>query len=316
MAAQGLPTHDPRQSSCVVCGSTRTGLSRADLADFEYSVQPELPLVAYRCEDCGSEYLHPRPTPEDLNHYYPSDYHAYNDDHGPVARALVRMRASRRAKHYSELLEGRRGRLFDVGAGDCRHFDELRKVLDIECAGVELNPEVAAAGRARGYAIADGTLEDLDMTGHAGQYDLVSMNHVLEHVIEPSLVIQRAFDLLRPGGHLLGQLPTNASWEAHLFGRTWGGYHYPRHLQMFSREGLARLLESTGFEDVGVRSALHVQTALSMQNRIVSWGWHPEMKFGKTPAYSALLVASAPFELAAYAADKGGIMDFTARRPL
>jgi SAM-dependent methyltransferase len=307
---------DRTPSTCVVCGSTDTTLSRSDLADFEYSVRPELPLVADVCRSCGSEYLSPRPTPEDLNHYYPDDYHAYNDDHGPVASALVRMRASRRAKQYSKLLGGRKGALFDVGAGDCRHFDELRKVLDIECAGVELNPEVAAAGRARGYSIADGTLEDLDLTDHAGRYDFVSMNHVLEHVIEPQVVVARCFELLRPGGWLLGQLPTNQSWEAHVFGRTWGGYHFPRHLQMFSREGLAQLLENTGFTDVKVRTALHVQTALSLQNRIVSWGWNPKMQYGKTPVYSGLLVAAAPFEVAAYAADKGGIIDFSARRPL
>ena len=299
----------------MVCGSDDTRLSRADLADFEYSVRPDLPLVADVCGSCGSEYLTPRPTPDDLNHYDPSDYHAYNDDHGPVASALVRMRASRRAKQYSSLLDGKKGALFDVGAGDCRHFDELRKVLDIECAGVELNPEVAAAGRARGYAIADGTLEDLDLAEHAGRYDFVSMNHVLEHVIEPQVVVQRAFDMLVPGGWLIGQLPTNASWEARVFGRTWGGYHYPRHLQMFSRRGLARLLETTGFDSVKVKTALHVQTALSLQNRIVSMGWHPKMEYGKTPAYSALLVACAPFELAAFAADHGGIIDFSARKP-
>src|ERR1700675_1207446 len=82
MAERTSPGVDPAPSSCVVCGSTDTILSRADLADFEYSVRPELPLVAHRCMSCGSEYLHPRPTPEDLGHYYPADYHAYNDDHG------------------------------------------------------------------------------------------------------------------------------------------------------------------------------------------------------------------------------------------
>src|SRR5262245_27111784 len=48
-------------STCVVCGSTDTRLSRADLADFEYKVHPELPLVADVCRTCGSEYLSPRP---------------------------------------------------------------------------------------------------------------------------------------------------------------------------------------------------------------------------------------------------------------
>jgi SAM-dependent methyltransferase len=94
-----------------------------------------------------------------------------------------------------------------VGAGDCRHFDVLRRYCDLECAGVEIQPAIAARGRARGYAIEDGMLETMPLDGHESRYDIVSMNHVLEHVIHPGLVLERALRLLRPGGWLVGQLP-------------------------------------------------------------------------------------------------------------
>jgi SAM-dependent methyltransferase len=285
------------------------------MRDFEYGVTPERPLGVRRCVACESEFLFPRPSSADLVAFYPSDYHAFNDDHGRLATSLVRFRAKRRARTYERLLGGRSGRLFDVGTGDCRHFDELREVLDIECAGVELQPDVAAAGRARGYDVVVGTLEEMDLTGHEGRYDLVSMNHVLEHVIDPAEVADRARRLLRPGGHLLGQLPTNSSWEARAFGRRWGGYHFPRHLQMFSRAGLERLLAKAGFTHVQLRTAPHIQTAISLQNTANSWGWDPQKRYGKVPGYGALLGLVAPFELAAYAADRGGIIDFSAVAP-
>jgi SAM-dependent methyltransferase len=285
------------------------------MQDFEYGVEPHKTLDVYRCVACDSEFLFPRPESADLVDFYPSDYHAFNDDHGKLASRLVRFRAKRRARSYEELLGGRTGRLFDVGTGDCRHFDELRAELDIECAGVELQPEIAAAGRARGYDVVVGTLEEMDLDGHAGRYDIVSMNHVLEHVVDPSVVVDKARQLLRPGGHLLGQLPTNTSWEARAFGRRWGGYHYPRHLQMFSRPGLEQLLHGGGFVDVQVRTAPHIQTAISMQNTINAWGWDPQKRYGKVPGYGALLGLVAPFELAAYAADRGGIIDFHAVAP-
>jgi SAM-dependent methyltransferase len=300
-------------SQCPVCGSERSRLRRSDVEDFEYFVEPSQHLVVQECVDCVSQFLHPRPGVEELVGFYPPSYHAYNENHGRVATMLVRTRARVRARQYQRLFGGPRGRLFDVGTGDCRHFDELRRFCDIECAGVELNPAVAEQGRARGYDVAVGTLETMDLTGHVGRYDLVSMNHVLEHVLEPRVAADRARQLLRPGGHLVGQLPTVTSWEARIFGRRWGGYHYPRHLQMFSREGLARSLASAGFADIHIRSAPHIQTAVSLQNTLVSRGWRPEMSYGKTPAYSALLVAVAPFELVAYACDRGGIIDFSAR---
>jgi hypothetical protein len=141
------------------------------------------------------------------------------------------------------------------------------------------------------------------------------MNHVIEHVIDPAAMLHQARRLLRPGGHVVGQLPTRSSWEARLFGRRWGGYHFPRHLQAFSRSGLQRLLESVGFEAVRVKPAPHIQTAVSLQNSLVAAGWRPRMRFGKTPIYGGLLLAVLPFEALAWVCGRSSMIDFEARRP-
>ena len=301
-------------AACPICGSARTRTFRSDVVDLEYAVVPPRPFMVRKCGECESEFLSPRPTEEELPPFYPPDYHAYSENHGPIAQQLVKARARSRAKFYGGLIEHRPGRIFDVGSGDCRHFDELRRYIDLECAGIEIQPEIAAKGRALGYDIIEGTLETSDLSGHLGTYDVVSMNHVLEHVVQPRTMLERAYDLLRPGGHLIGQLPTVSSWEARLFGRNWCGYHYPRHLQIPSKQGLAHLLEDVGFRDVVIRTAPHIQTATSLQNTLVRWGWHPRMEHGKTPAYSALLVLSLPFETVAWAFDRGGIIDFQGHR--
>ena len=268
-----------------------------------------------KCGACASEFLAPRPRESELPPFYPSDYHAYNENHSGVARLLVQLRARSRARLYGRLIHGRSGHIFDVGTGDCRHFDELRRFLDLQCAGVEIQPDVAAKGRARGYDVIEGSLETADLTGHVGRYDIVSMNHVLEHVVQPRVMVERAYDLLRPGGHVIGQLPTVSSWESKVFGRNWGGYHYPRHLQIPSKIGLSGLLEEVGFTSVKVRSAPHIQTTISLQNTLVRRGWRPPMHNGKTPAYGALLVASLPYETVAWLCDEGGIINFQAEKP-
>jgi SAM-dependent methyltransferase len=301
---------------CVVCGSTHTAPHRRDVEDLEYFVTTRRSFSVWKCEGCRSQFLDPRPDLDELAEIYPSHYHAYNEDHGAIAGVLVRLRARRRASFYRRLAGSGPRRLFDVGTGDCRHFDELRKRCDFEFAGVELKPDIAAKGRARGYQVIDGTLEEMDLTGHSGRYDVVSMNHVLEHVVDPPLVLRRAFELLRPGGWLIGQLPTIACWEARLFGRRFGGYHYPRHLQVPSRRGLYELFGRAGFVDAHVRTAPHIQSALSLQNVLVGLGYHPRMVYGKTPAYGALIVAVLPFEAVAWLADRGGIVDFRAHRPI
>ena len=221
-----------------------------------------------------------------------------------------------RARFYGRLITSRPGRIFDVGTGDCRHFDELRHYLDLECAGVEIQPDVAFKGRERGYDVIEGTLESADLSGHVGRYDVVSMNHILEHVVDPHTMLERSFELLRPGGHVIGQLPTVSSWENKLFGHNFGGYHYPRHLQIPSKVGLQGLLEDVGFKAVHIRSAPHIQTTISLQNSLVRRGWHPRMHNGKTPTYGVLMVAALPYEFAAWACDEGGIVNFQAQRPV
>jgi SAM-dependent methyltransferase len=301
---------------CPICGSEDTTLYRTDLADLEYFVIPPRQFALQKCEDCGSEFLNPRPLESELPPFYPDDYHAYNENHGGVARLLVQFRARSRAKLYGGLIPTRPGRIFDVGTGDCRHFDELRRFLDVECAGIEIQPDIAAKGRARGYDVLDGTLETAELADQAGRYDIVSMNHVLEHVVYPHIMLERARDLLRPGGYIIGQLPTVSSWENKLFGHSWGGYHYPRHLQIPSKTGLSGLLEDVGFSSVTIRSAPHIQTTISLQNTLVRRGWRPAMRNGKTPLYGVLLVAALPYETVAWLCDRGGIIDFKAQKPL
>ncbi len=248
--------------------------------------------------------------------FYPADYYAYNENYGAINRLLVAVRVWGRGRQYRTLLQGRPGRLFDVGTGDCRHFENLRRFCELECAGVEINSDLAAVARSRGYDVTAGTLEVYDAASRAGNYDLVSMNHVLEHVIEPRVVLAKVYQLLRPGGYLLGQLPAIDSWERRAFGATWGGYDFPRHLQLFSRRALTETLLSAGFVDISVESAPHLQAAISVQNLLVSRGWKMRMRYGKCRLYGAFLLGVMPFETVAYLAGRSGVIDFRASKPL
>lgn len=307
-------TGDSR-GQCVVCGSIEAHTSVSDPVDYEYAVVPENRFEYRLCEACGSEWLEPRPTDADLAAFYPEGYHAYNDDHGLVAGLLVGTRSVIRGRKYRSLLRDGRGSLFDVGTGDTRHFRELSRYADFEFSGVEIQPEVAASGREQGYDIETGTLETIDVTPHANRHDIVSMNHVIEHVVDPEEVFRRSFSMLRDGGWVIGQLPTNSGWESMVFGSTWAGYHYPRHLQVFSRRGLEGLLGRCGFEDIQIQSSPHCQIAISVQNAMIEKGWKPKMEFGRSPVYGVILAASLPFEALAAVCDRSGVINFAARKP-
>jgi SAM-dependent methyltransferase len=300
---------------CPVCGARSSVTTQHAPVDFEYGVRPSAAMHYDRCLECGSEFLSPRPEPGAILTFYPPDYHAWRSGRGLVVRFLARLRARRRGRRYRHLLAGRRGRLFDVGPGSGRHLAEMQRFCDLECAGVEINPEMAARARANGHAVVTGTLEALEPGPGDGTFDLVSMNHVLEHMSEPRKGLRRAFELLRPGGYVLGQLPAVDSWDRGLFGRAWGGYHFPRHLQAFSRRALGCALRSAGFEDVRIEDAAHLQAAVSVQNWLVERGFHLRLTAGKWRLHAVLMAAVAPFELAALAAGRAGVISFEARKP-
>ncbi len=300
---------------CPICSGFQGAISQEALIDYEYGLEPRRPFVFYECHSCGSEYMHPRPTVFEINSFYPQDYHAYSDETGTITKWLLRLRNRLRAQFYVRLLGGQTGRLFDVGPGDCRHFDSLKAICNFEFCGIELNPLMAAKARERGYNVIAGTLETADLHGHEGHYDLVSMYHVLEHVVDPPDALRRVLRLLRPNGWVVGQLPNKDSWERRIFGRYWVGYHFPRHLQALSRHGLLQLLVEAGFRDVRVIPIPHLSTAISVQNYFVGTGWKLELKGGRSPIFPYLLGLVAPFELAAYACGRTGHVNFLGRKP-
>jgi SAM-dependent methyltransferase len=300
---------------CVLCQSADLHRSARQPEDFEYNVVPNRPLEVFVCGACGSGMLYPRPTVSELVSYYPADYHAYNEDHGAIAKRLVEARSKKRAAKMVRLAGRSPVRLFDVGSGDCRHFKDMSKYGEFEFAGVEINPGMVRAARGNGYNVFEGTLEEMDITELEGTFDVVTMYQLVEHVLDPQFLLKKVFALLRPGGYAMGQLPCMGSVESRLFGRYWAGYHYPRHLQMITKNGLRTALETAGFRDVSVNTALHLQAGLSLQNFLVgSLGYRPKMTFGKTPAYSLLLLAAAPYCIFEYVAKRGGMMDFMARK--
>jgi SAM-dependent methyltransferase len=230
-----------------------------------------------RCEGCRSAYLDPRPTPDTIELAYRSyythgaaasgppvgrlrerlagDYRrarwGYADgDAIPGGRLIARLAPSRGAlvdRHLRHLPAMPGGMLLDVGCGSGAFLAQM-EALGWAVEGIDPDPEAIAAARAAGLSATQATLRDLGPATHSARYDAVTLSHVVEHLHDPARDLSLIRNLLRPGGLVWIATPNLEALGLRRFGRDWINLDPPRHLVLFRRASLERLLGDAGLE--------------------------------------------------------------------
>ncbi len=209
------------------------------------------------CRQCGLVYVAQEVTRAELNEYYGSAYYAGNG----TAYTDYLAKAPTRKHHYRSMLPALKRhmaradgeiRALDVGCA-AGYFLEVAGEAGWRAQGVELSPYMSAYARdERGLDVQTGTLEEADLP--IGAFDLVTMWDVIEHVQEPSAVLQRASELLKPGGLLVLATGDVGGVTARVYGEKWALIAPPGHLFYFSRHTLGALLQKSGFQVEGWES--------------------------------------------------------------
>src|SRR5579862_5991601 len=123
------------------------------------------------------------------------------------------------------------GKLLDVGCGAGGYL-RLMRSLGWEVEGVEFDAAAVEAARRDGLRVRCGSLED---QGYASaSFDVIMMQHVIEHVPDPVATLEECARLLRPGGELVLFTPNSAGITHRVFKECWRGLEPPRHLHIFS----------------------------------------------------------------------------------
>ena len=264
--------------NCGVCGSDRS-TPYASGKDYEYRTSDEIFHIV-KCQECGNLYLNPRPIQQELDRIYPPSYYSYNYDKAvhPLALRAKQWLDDRKLKSWFSHLKMEKPTFLDVGCGNGRYLELLyrRGIPKYKLYGIETNLETVDRLNSKGYQTYCGNITDIEPELPPESFDLIVMLQVIEHLDDPRSSLQSLSRLLRPGGILVLETPNSNSADVKLFRQGfWGGYHFPRHWNLFDRPLLERLLTEANLE---VKSFRFLPSPafwiLSCQHAIANgWRW-------------------------------------------
>lgn len=139
------------------------------------------------------------------------------------------------------------GTLLDVGCGSGA-FLRTAQSCGWKVTGIDPDPEAVANCGGEGFNVLQGGIEQLAEMENL--FDVITLNHVIEHVHDPVSTLQACHRLLKPNGQLWLATPNIGSLGHRQYGRDWRGIEPPRHLVLFNATSLRLALERARFKKI------------------------------------------------------------------
>ncbi len=218
------------------------------------------------CELCGFKHLQPIPSKEEIKKYYEKQY--YQDTKPNLLDYEKEIRKTQWSNlWYRDKLDivnkyvnkhSETKRLLDVGCGNGL-FLKFMSENEWEAMGIE--PSCTASERANSLTlnVNNTTLEDFIENKWHRYFDFINLKCVLEHVPNPTEIINICKDLLKEEGMICIEVPNDFNTlqlEIHRLKLCKSHYWLttPDHINYFEFSSLTRLLKKCGFD-------IHLQTA-------------------------------------------------------
>lgn len=246
---------------CFLCGSTDKKVVMVNKTDDYYLdlINPEYKEVEknwVECTNCGFKYQNPQLDANDADVLYekfrdssfrnetPDEYFdriAFLPDDESENASKVRTIF----KHLGELVS-KPGKILDIGCGGGVFlYTFLSKTNNWTAHGIE--PTIAFAELAARRLKSDVKAGNYARGVCGKNFDLIILNHVLEHTIDPKAFLEDIYDDLKSGGYLYLECPHESD-----FGVLPADHDRfkMQHNWYFGLNSFKRLAESAGFEVV------------------------------------------------------------------
>lgn len=203
--------------------------------DKVYSIQ--------QCNNCASTYTIPELSEHELSEFYEKGlYGGKTNRFNSFVKIVSNIFQAERLRKVS--CDQKSGSLLDIGCGKGKFMsyaaDKRWRVSGIEPA--ETGSTIAE--RQVGIPI----FRSLDDLENDEPFDVVTMWHVVEHLLEPTEELQRIKPFLKQDGRIFIAIPNFESIQSKLGKSKWSHLDVPRHRVHYTPQSISNLLNSVGYD--------------------------------------------------------------------
>jgi len=204
-----------------------------------------------KCRKCGLVYFNPRPTMAALIEYY-------NSNSGYLPFLTETKGGAAPSPYYGKVLKimteltGKSESILEIGCGYGNFLFYAKQQGYSNLHGVEPCSEAAEFVKSKGIKVKKGTISDTNYP--AETFNLVMMDHVLEHTPNPSGDLKEVARILKKGGIVSICVPNISSFSSFVQRDRWVFKSFPNHLYYFSPKSMENIVKAAGLELVELTS--------------------------------------------------------------
>ncbi len=303
---------DHKAQACAVCGKPVTVPFLSGLREVEYGLDWQGDLMA--CSGCGLIQQVPMQAVDQALDWYPENYIHYTPSPSGIKGFLMKLYMGRTVKLLKQLNVGRGAKLLDIGCGAGEKLAILRDSLDLDVIGIEPDDKAVATARSLfGLDVRTGVFSAGDFMEEP--FDVVRINHVIEHVPDPVGLLNDIHRVLKPGGLLIGETENMDCPSFSVFGRFWALLHLPYHLVLFSEKTLESTFRRSLFQTVTLKTTGDAPAwSLSVQNVFRRNQSRESRSSSRMKGYIPLTLLSVPLSFLETVLARGPVIVFYARK--
>ncbi|TAH41141.1 MAG: class I SAM-dependent methyltransferase [Bacteroidetes bacterium] len=230
--------------SCSCCKNTEATVLYSGLN----SVYTSKPYSVAICTRCSNGITYPTVNKAELNQIY-SETYLY-----PV-HLLALGEKKYRARAMANFIKqnspaNTHPKVLEVGCMFGYLLQSLQEEYKVK--GIDIGRDAVKYCRNHGLDVDDMSIENFIANSNE-KFDVIVLSHVLEHLLKPDEVMLDLQNHLNPGGMIYILVPNYKSISPKIFGKYWGWWQVPVHINHFNEQSLSELANSSGYKKTHIR---------------------------------------------------------------